>query len=283
VKKNGKVKKTKGIVMIERSFLKWVGGKRNALSNLMRFVPNEGGVLVEPFMGSCTVALNTHYERYILNDYNPDLVFLCQWVAKRPKEVIEKVSPLFSGEYNNRSSFEKLRRQYNHSKDRSERALIFLYLNRHGYNGLMRYNQSGGFNTPFGRYLSPTVPASEMLAFSRKFKKARFVCSSYRNLKFVSSTETTVYCDPPYLPVSPTASFAAYTALGFSVDEHKALNKKARQWAARGDRVFISNHDVPLLSTYYKSAKNKSTFMVARTVSSSIGNRIPVKEALLSY
>lgn len=270
--------------MSNRSFLKWAGGKGSALKSVFNTVPPEGGMLVEPFMGSCTVSLNTNYDKYILNDYNPDLVYLCEWVAKNPKEVIRQVQPLFSGEHNNRVAFEALRLKYNYSQDSRERAILFLYLNRHVYNGLMRYNQSQGFlNTSFGKYAEPKVPVEEMHAFSKKFKMARFVCSSYKSLRFVATPDTVVYCDPPYLPISPTASFSAYTALGFSMNAHLDLNTKAALWASRGCRVFLSNHDVPALSSCYNLAKSKNSFLVARTISRSKDNRKPVKEVLLTY
>jgi DNA adenine methylase len=269
---------------MERSFLKWVGGKSSALKPLLANVPQSGGVLVEPFMGSCTVALNFDYERYILNDSNPDLVYLCEWVVRNPKEIISLLQPLFVATNNTKVRYYELRAQYNASNCQKERALLFAYINRHCYNGLMRYNNSGGMNTPAGAYKNPKVPVDAMHAFSKKLKgKVRFTCSDFRQLKFIAGSDVTVYCDPPYIPISKTASFTAYNPGGFGALHHAQLNKRCRVWAQRGASVWLSNNCVDVLNQFYKDAKEQVEFMVPRTVSRDIANRNPVREALLSY
>lgn len=266
-----------------RSFLKWAGGKTSALPQIFKHMPQHGETLIEPFMGSCSVSLNTDFKKYILADYNKDLVTLCAWVAKRPKDVIEQARVLFVKENNNRTAFEALRARYNMSRDEKERALLFLYLNRHAYNGLMRYNQSGFFNTSFGQYKSPLLPVEEMHAFSKKMKNAKFVVSPFDTLRFVSRNGVQVYADPPYLPASKTASFASYTKEGFKPEQHNQLNKKCALWQRRGASVWLSNHAVPALELHYKNASETFEFMVPRTISRNVEERKPVKEVLLRY
>lgn len=269
---------------MHRSFLKWAGGKANALPHVFASVPTSGGTLVEPFMGSCTVALNTEFDHFVLNDFNPDLVFLCAWVAKNPREVIQEARPLFVHTNNNKSVYYQMRARYNQSSDPKERALLFLYLNRHCYNGMMRYSQrKGEMNTPAGAYKKVSLPEDSMLFFSKKLKNARFVCGGFESLRFKKDQDTVVYCDPPYLPASPTASFAQYNKEGFSKAQHQLLDKKARLWAASSRGVWVSNHAVPLLDTCYPSAQQREEFMVSRTISCKGGQRIPIKEVLMAY
>ena len=269
--------------MFQRSFLKWSGGKFPALSNVLKHIPTEGDVFVEPFVGSGTVSLNTNYRKYILNDLNPDVIHLYQKMTKRPDSVLKDALTLFSGKENNPDAYYSLRRQYNESQDPYARAILFVYLNRHCYNGLVRYNASGHFNTPFGKYRAPAIPAFAWHHFAEKFNGARFVCSSFKKLSFHSKSGVVVYADPPYLPASPTASFSTYTQEGFKKEQHLQLDKCAKRWSGRGADVWVSNHDVPLIQTCYPNHVKKDIFMVPRTISTSIKNRKPVSECLLAY
>jgi DNA adenine methylase len=196
--------------MINGSFLKWAGGKRSALPNISKHVPMSGDIWVEPFVGGGTMAINVDYERKIVGDINSDLINLMQWVVKSPRAMLDYCAPYFDGRYNTQEAFVSLRLRYNKSTDKKERAALFLYLNRHCYNGLMRYNASGGFNTTFGKYKNPKLPTEEILFFSRKMKGTRFVCTGFEDFRFKRNENAVVYCDPPYLPKSKTSSFAAY-------------------------------------------------------------------------
>lgn len=275
----------KGFYRMKRvSFLKWAGSKGNAIDSLLTHIPREGQVWVEPFAGSGTAALNVDYERYVISDINQDLINLMQWVVKNPKAVITAVKPFFTGEFNNKKAFHALRDRYNQSNDPQERATLLLYLNRHCFNGLMRYNLSGYYNTSFGDYKSPRVPEEQLYEFSRHFKgRAKFTCRGFEKLKFVRREGVTAYCDPPYLPISKTASFASYSKEGFKREQHIGLDKKARFWAQGCGSVWISNHAVPALQECYPSAKEVHSFMVTRTISQKIDNRKPVEEVLLKY
>jgi DNA adenine methylase len=269
--------------MYSNSFLKWAGGKKNVLNELFKHIPKEGKVWVEPFLGSATVALNTNYDRYILNDYNSDLIHLFKMVVNDPGNVLSKSNELFVPGNNNRSAFESLRNEYNMSADPDLRAILFMYLNRHCYNGLMRYNSSGEFNCSFGQYHCPAIAEKALLQFSTKFKHAKFVCGSYKNLKFNRGEGVTVYNDPPYLPLTPTASFCAYTKHGFKKNEHVLLDERCLYLSKGGCDVWVSNHDVNILGECYKNASTTWKFMVTRTISRKKDNRVPAKEVLMNY
>lgn len=269
--------------MYVRSFLKWAGSKYNCLDDIFKRVPREGDLLVEPFVGSATVALNTNYKHYVLCDLNPDVINLYKFIVSDVEAVIEALRPYFVPENNVKSRYYELKEKYNESTDDWERAILFVYLNRHCYNGLVRYSGKGNFNVSFGSYSNPKIPEDEMRFFAKKFKKADFRCHSFEELKVRFRRETTVLSDPPYVPASPTASFSSYTPLGFGQLHHKKLNSMSRKWSKRNAKVFVCNHDVPLVDKLYAGHIHKDAFEVSRTISCKIDEREKAKEVLMAY
>lgn len=270
--------------MHTHSFLKWAGGKGNALPHVFRTVPTAGDVWIEPFVGSGTVALNTNYKKYILNDSNADLITLFKMVCADPKGFILDLPQYFKDEFNEKSAFTELRAQFNASTDDWERSLLFVYLNRHCYNGLMRYNKSGLFNTSFGRYKKPLIPEDAILEFSQKFKKAIFLHGCFSELPLgKTKVASVIYCDPPYIPLSKTASFTSYTKTGFKPEDHDSLNEIAVAWKKKGHTVFISNSDAPLIDKHYPDRTRDERFDVRRSISQSGGKREASGEILMSY
>ena len=161
-----------------RAFLKWAGGKYPLLDDIKKHLP-KGECLIEPFVGAGSVFLNTDFSRYILADINSDLISLYNIVKLRTDEYVEEARKLFTPENNNPDVYYQFRAEFNQSQDPFRRALLFLYLNRHGYNGLCRYNLRGEFNVPFGRYKRPYFPQDELYHFAEKAQNAEFYCLSY--------------------------------------------------------------------------------------------------------
>ncbi|MCC5879942.1 MAG: Dam family site-specific DNA-(adenine-N6)-methyltransferase [Idiomarina sp.] len=266
----------------QRAFLKWAGGKYSLVDAINHVLP-PGDKLVEPFVGAGSVFLNTDYEHYLLNDINADLINLYQVVKRRPKTYINDARRFFSSRYNQADAFYALRREFNLSTDTYHRSLLFLYLNRHGYNGLCRYNASGQFNVPFGKYKKPYFPEAELEFFAEKAKKATFTCQPFQSSFRRARKGQVIYCDPPYLPLSPTASFTSYASGGFSLDEQAVLAKKAEQAAfKRGISVLISNHDTSLSRIYYQQAE-LTPLQVNRYISQKGDTRNKVAELLAYY
>ena len=268
--------------MYQSSFLKWAGGKMNALPHVFSHIPKSGKVFVEPFAGGCTVALNTNYEHYILNDKNEDLINLFKAVCADPSAFIADLQTLFVEKNNNKDAFIELRELFNSTKDTWKRSLLFVYLNRHCYNGLMRYNLSGGFNTSFGDYKKPLMPTAAITFFADKFKNAEFHCGSFLDLD-IPDSDAVIYCDPPYIPHSKTASFVGYTGDGFKKEDHHALNDIASTWRDEGHKVFISNSDTKLTPVFYPGRIKTFSFGVRRSISQKGGTRGNASELLMQY
>lgn len=264
-----------------RSVLKWAGSKYSALKYVLPALP-KGKRLIEPFAGGGSIFLNTSYKDYLLAETNQDLVNFFTLLQSEGELFINACEALFTAQFNQSSEYYRIREQFNHCHDVLQRAIFFLYLNRHGYNGLCRFNKSNGFNVPFGRYIKPYFPKKEMRFFLEKSRNARFILSDFRETFNQAERGDVIYCDPPYVALSKTANFAGYNANKFSEDEQIKLVELAKAAAARNISVVLSNHDTPFTRHHYNEAKIIS-FPVTRTISSAILKRKPVMELLAIF
>lgn len=265
-----------------RAFLKWAGGKYPLLDDICRHLP-QGDCLIEPFVGAGSIFLNTNYDYYYLADINSDLINLYNIVKMCTVAFIKDARKLFTPNDNMMESYYAHRKTFNASNDAYHRAILFLYLNRHGYNGLCRYNLSGEFNVPFGRYCKPYFPENELLWFAERAQKATFICESYDVTLNSADRGSVVYCDPPYVPISSTANFTAYHTNSFNQREQLNLAKLASKLAQENCiPVLISNHDTLLTREWYQNA-DLHVVKARRSISRSISGRIQVDELLALF
>lgn len=265
----------------QRSFLKWAGGKFGLIEPIQQHLP-QGKRLVEPFVGAASVFLNTDYQEYWLNDINQDLIDLYTWLQKSPETYIKEAARLFVPESNVKEVYLDYRAEFNALKPGLRRAVLFLYMNRYGYNGLCRYNKKGGFNVPFGRYKRPYFPEKELRAFAAKAKRATFTCLPFEKVFEQVQAGDVVYCDPPYAPLSATASFTSYAGNGFSSADQRLLAECALQCSQTKAPVLISNHDLESTRGWYSQAQ-LSQLDVRRTISRNGKGRDKVSELLALY
>lgn len=266
---------------MNRPFLKWAGNKYRVLTHILPII-GEPKRYIEPFFGSMAVALNVNADNYILNDANGDLINLYRYVVN-DKNFINDCENLFC-ESNDSVTYYKYREQFNTTTNEREKALLFVYLNRHCFNGLTRYNSSGKFNVPFGKYKSPYFPREEMDFFTRYFKSKYSVrVTSYdfedERLYIDADKDTVVYFDPPYLPQNSVSGFTDYCTDGFNYEDHVRLRDLALKIAKKGSKVILSNHDTPEARELYSGAFIAS-FNVSRSISAKASSRKPAKELL---
>lgn len=265
----------------DRPFLKWAGNKYHILKWILERLPSATR-LIEPFAGSGAVFLNTHYERYLISDINPDLINLYQILKTSGEDFIQYSKRLFVKNNNTEDGYYRLRRRFNATDDVAEKSALLVYLNRHGYNGLIRYNADSQFNVPFGRYRSPYFPLQEMRQFHAKAKRAVFVCEDFRKAMARARRGAVVYADPPYVPLSPTSNFTSYARCRFGFAEQEQLARKAQQLARRGVPVLISNHNTSFTRAIYESAR-LTQFPVQRYISCKGKERRQVLELLALF
>ncbi len=264
-----------------KPFLKWAGGKYRLVELIKKNLP-AGNRLIEPFVGSGALFLNTEYSANLLSDSNPDLINLFKLLQKEGQGFISYCQEFFVQENNTELAFYQLREEFNSTNDLRRKAALFVYLNRHCFNGLCRYNSKGGFNVPYGRYSKPKLPENEMLYFHEKSKNAIFEVADFVTTMKKAKSGDVVYCDPPYVPLSATSSFTSYSKGGFGLDEQNALADMAKELQKKGITVVISNHDTVFTNEVYHPAKI-ITFDVQRFISSDTKNRNAVGELLAVF
>lgn len=235
-----------------RPFLKWAGGKYSLLPELYHLIP-AGKRLIEPFVGGGSVFLNSDkHERFLLADVNADLINLYQMLAVVPDSVIGEAIKAFR-HLNDVENYTAIREAFNAQKlNATERAAAFLYLNRHCFNGLMRYNLDGFFNVGWGKYKAPYFPEEEIRAFRKKSRACVFMTAGFERTLRLAGDGDVVYCDPPYEPMPGTAGFTNYASGGFSWDSQVALAESCVAAHQRGAKVFISNSTAPRVIELYE-------------------------------
>lgn len=264
-----------------KPFLKWAGGKYRLVDRIQSVLP-AGDRLIEPFVGSGAVFLNTNYQSYLLADSNPDLINLYKILQVEGQRFIHYCSSFFTPENNNESAYYQFREEFNKTSDIRKKSALFVYLNRHCFNGLCRYNAKGGFNVPFGRYSKPAIPEDDMFSFYQKSANAIFEVADFKETMVKAQRGDVLYCDPPYVPLSETASFTSYAKGGFGIQAQQDLAAMAKKLQSNGITVVISNHDTEFTNEVYKPAEIIK-FNVQRFISSDAKNRNAVGELLAVF
>lgn len=268
-----------------RPFIKYPGGKFKVVPFLKKRFPESAARYIEPFLGGGSIALNVDYPIYIVNDTNAALSLVWKHFQEMGMDFANLCQKLFVSENNNEDKFNKLRAEFNATKDEIRKAVLFIYLNRHCYNGLMRYNNSGGFNAPVGSYDKPYFPKEEFEKSLERVEKFKICNKDFREIFKMVKPNDLIYCDPPYLPLSQSANFSSYSDCGFGLQDQLDLAKCAAEAAENGATVVISNHYTWLSKQLYKTMHGAKiyTIDVSRTISSKITKREPVKEIVAVF
>jgi len=247
--------------------LKWAGGKRWQVPYLREYWNREKyRRLVEPFCGGLAVTLGLVPERAVLNDINPHLINFYRWL-KRGLTTSLKMT-------NNETRFYDYRRKFNAlittgGGKTSEAAALFYYLNRTCYNGLCRFNQSGEFNVPFGRYKNINY-RSDFLSYKTAFKNWKFSNTRFDRVSILPTDF--IYADPPY-----DVEFTQYSKGGFAWDEQE---KTAEFLSKHPGPVVLSNQATKRIIELYRDYDYKLVYLRAPRRISCTGDRTPADEVL---
>ncbi len=266
-----------------RPFLKWAGAKTKLLYAIRATMPRGARRFIEPFVGSGTVALNLDVDHNLLADTNRDLIGVYESLQREGEAFIDSCAPLFSEENNSAAIFYTLRAEFNASTDYRRKAALFVFLNRHGYNGLCRYNTHGLLNVPFGRHEHPRFPRERMRLFHVFLQHCELRHADFRAVMAAAGADDFIYCDPPYVPVSDTANFTTYAQAGFTAQDQADLADCSRAAAARGACVTISNHDTPRTRELYHGADEWHELAVPRRISCHTAHRTIARELLVVF
>lgn len=273
---------------LPRPVVKWAGGKRQLIHALMEQRPETFTDYFEPFFGGGALYLSLWRVgevkgRVYLNDANAELINLYQMIRDKPQELAGVVHQ--SEFVNTREAYLACRNRFNEIRGTDaclERAALFLYLNHHGYNGLWRVNQKGEYNIPFGRYAkSPGFGGAEMLtALADALAPATLTDGDFAGLLPAVKDGDFVYLDPPYHPVSRTASFTSYTAGAFTLSEQERLCAMFREADRRGAMVMLSNSVSPdILEMYAEFCVERVA--VQRFINAKVAGRAGAEEIIV--
>ena len=247
-------------MMLAKPFVKWAGGKGALIKQLVEYLPSNLGeqqdvTYIEPFVGGGAMLfyMLTHYpniKRAVINDVNEDLINCYKLIKNEPSKLIfllrcinDEFYNLSSNDDKNRYYY-KMRDKYNNGElSLEERAACFIFLNKTCFNGLYRVNTNGKFNVPFGRYKNPKICDEEVIIADHKvLQKVDIFVGNYNNItKHLGKKFNFIYLDPPYRPLSESASFVEYTHDIFDDVEQEKLKIYCDFLSRKNCKIMQSN------------------------------------------
>ncbi|MDD5770171.1 MAG: DNA adenine methylase [Candidatus Gracilibacteria bacterium] len=265
-------------------FVKWVGGKRQLISQLEKLFPKEFNNYFEPFVGGGAVFFNLQKEKSFLSDINEELINTYKVIKENPKKLIKFLETCEYSAY----FYEDIRswdRQEDWQKNYSEieRAGRFIYLNRTCFNGLYRVNSKGQFNVPMGAYKNPDFVQKENIINTSKLlnkTKAEIKLHSFDKVLENANSGDFIYFDPPYDTLSETANFTSYNENGFGREMQKKLAEVFRKLDEKGCKVMLSNHNTPFIREIYDGFRFEIV-KARRNVNSKASGRGEVEEIVV--
>lgn len=245
-----------------KPILKWAGGKSALLDEIIKRLPTyvheRDFCLVEPFVGGGAVsfwALSNlpHLKKLIINDYNADLINLYQIIRDKPMAFIHEMQNI-QLEYDGLLTLEMKKPFYYQIRDKFNQRLqsdikqasLFVFLNKAGFNGLYRVNKNNQFNVPIGSYKKPKfIDEKHILQLSQKLQNVVILQGDFEQTfnHIANDMPCVFYIDPPYRPISETASFTAYANNEFNDDEQKRLAQFCKKIHQMGYQFLLSNSD----------------------------------------
>lgn len=267
--------------------LKWAGGKRQLLSEIIPLVPSSFDAYYEPFVGAGAVLLALQPQKAIVNDANTELITVYEVIRDNPSELIDLLKQHEAK--HNKEHYYLIRDLDRHedafsSLDKITKAARTIYLNRTCFNGLYRVNQKGYFNTPMGRNTSiQIVNEVGIQKISQYLNSANitFLNSDYHFALETVSSGDFVFLDPPYFPTSRD-SFVRYDMSPFGIEEQHELKKVCDQLTQKGIRFIETNSDCDEIRELYSDYR-LIEIDVRRSINARVDGRRGKELIILNY
>lgn len=271
-----------------KPFVKWAGGKRQLMSEIIKYKPKTYKKFVEPFVGGGSVFMELQNNKTVINDFNSELINTYIVIRDNLDELIQELEK--HKENDSKEYFYTLREWDRNGileeKSNVERASRFIYLNKTCFNGLFRVNSQNQFNVPYGNYKNPNIVNKEVLIADSKFLNKSGI--KIMNGDFEKAAKTArkgdfVYFDPPYAPlVEDSQSFVGYTLNGFDYEEQVRLRDLFIELDKKGCFVMLSNSSSKLIHDLYSDYKENTIIIEAtRNINSKASGRGKVDEVLI--
>lgn len=264
--------------------VKWVGGKRQLLSEITPLMPKRMTLYCEPFLGGGAVLFSRQPSKAIVNDINRDLISVYEVIRDEPELLIQSLK-----KHENTAEYFYLIRDLDRDKEayqklpKVEKASRLIFLNKTCFNGLFRVNSSGEFNSPFGHYKNPNIVNEPVLKAVSKYLNSNDV--EFYSEDFAKTIERIprggfVYLDPPYDPISDTSNFTGYNQGKFDRQEQLRLKQCCDELTSRGVKFLLSNSATPFIIDLYKSYEIQ-TVKAKRAINSDASKRGAIEEVLI--
>lgn len=275
-------------------FVKWAGGKKQLLPKIIEKMPKTFNRYYEPFIGGGALFFNLQPDGAVINDNNEALINLYKYVKEDPQGLIDYVnvfdktiSEMKGDDEAGKAYYYELRELFNKTIASGnydiESAALFMFINKHCFNGLYRVNSKGMFNVPFNKSYGPSMVEENILNCSKYLQDV-----SIRNVDFEEACIDCekgdfVFFDSPYAPLNPT-SFTSYTKEGFAEEDHLRLAKLFKELDERGCYCIMTNHDTELIREAYSDYRlTTERVCVRRSINSDPTNRKGMEVIVTNY
>lgn len=269
-------------------FVKWAGGKRQLLSKIQERIPENYNHYFEPFVGGGAVFFGTQPSKALINDINKALINTYQRICDSPKEFLSEVNKIDSEMWEDgKQYYYTIREHYNDKLMKSEYdvelAALFVFLNKHCFNGLYRVNGKGLFNVPYNNSRRVSVNGDSIIEISKYLQGITIIDGDFEDACRDARKGDFVFLDSPYAPLNPT-SFESYTKEGFDIESHKRLAKLYDELTTRGCYCMLTNHNTDLINELYGNKGYKiDVVSVKRMINSDASNRVGKEVIICNY
>jgi DNA adenine methylase len=264
-------------------FLKWVGGKRQIMPEIVEQLPKNIKTYIEPFIGGGAVLFHLQPKKAVVNDFNSELINVYRVIKNNLEELIIDLQK----HKNDSDYFYEIRGIDRTDKFKKltdiEKASRVIYLNKTCFNGLYRVNNSGEFNSPFGKYKNPNIvnePTLRVVSYYLNENDIQLCNTDYEEIMKTASKSSFIYLDPPYHPVSESSNFTGYVQGGWGIDDQVRLKKACDELTKRGVKFLQSNSSAELIKDQYKDYI-VCTIKASRSINSNGEKRGEVEELLI--
>lgn len=269
-------------------FVKWAGGKRQLLTQIRERMPEKYDRYYEPFVGGGAVVFELLPQKAVINDINQSLVNAYRQICDKPEEFINTVNQLDSEMWEDGKGYYcSLRQLYNEKLMREEfdveLAALFVFINKHCFNGLYRVNGKGLFNVPYNNSRKSSIDKDSIWAVSKYLKNVIIMDGDFENACKEAKTGDFIFIDSPYVPLNPT-SFESYTKEGFDIESHKRLANLYDELTARGCYCMLTNHNTDLIRELYGNKGYRiDVVSVRRSINSDASKRMGEEVIICNY
>lgn len=271
-----------------KPFVKWAGGKRQLLGEILERIPRTYDNYIEPFLGGGAVLFALQPKRALINDINASLIHTYKIIASDPQQFINKIKELDSRIVEGGKEYYYFIRDLYNSKLMREEfdlelAALFVFLNKHCFNGLYRVNAKGLFNVPYNNGKKASIDEEVILEVSKYLKKLTICLGDFEDACKDAKEGDFIFLDSPYAPLNPS-SFESYTKEGFDMESHVRLSKLFDNLTQKGCYCMLTNHNTEFINDLYGNKGYKMDVVsVKRMINSDASKRTGEEIIICNY